>query len=152
MKHLTMGLSLGLLGLLLTGCSPQEMSLGPAESVPAASPPANGTVTVYYFHRTLRCISCLTIEKMARDTLRETYTQELAQGTIRWQPVDYWQDAALAKQFGVDSPTLVVAITEAGRIASYRRLDDTWALKGSPGAFHDMLVVAVNQAVRKQPA
>jgi len=107
-------------------------------------------VTVYYFHRTLRCMSCLSIEKMARETLQENYPQDVAKGTIRWQPVDYWQDAELAKRFGVDSPTLVVAVNGHGKIASYRRLDDTWSLKGDSKAFHAMLVGAVGEAMSKQ--
>jgi hypothetical protein len=147
MKHLAY-LALGLLPAISPGCSsPAALSGSPS---PVAAAPADAKVTVYYFHRTLRCISCLTIEKMAQDTLRQAYRRELAGGTVRWQSVDYWRDAALARRFGVESPTLVVTVNNHGKIASYRRLDDTWGLKGDSKAFHAMLVSAVNEAMSKQ--
>jgi hypothetical protein len=147
LRHLTY-LALALFPAVLLGCSSSSTISGSPS--PAAAVAGNEKVTVYYFHRTLRCISCLSIEKMARETLQENYPQDLAKGTIRWQPVDYWQDAELAKRFGVDSPTLVVTVNDHGKIASYRRLDDTWGLKGDSKAFHAMLVSAVTQAMSKQ--
>jgi len=150
MKHLTY-LALSLFPAALLGCSSSSAVSGSPS--PALASSGNEQVTVYYFHRTLRCISCLSIEKMARETLQENYPQDVANGTIRWQPVDYWQDTELAKRFGVDSPTLVVAVNDHGKIASYRRLDDTWSLKGDSKAFHTMLVKAVSEAMsRQQPA
>jgi hypothetical protein len=49
-------------------------------------------------------------------------------------------------------PVLVVAVHSDGKIASFRRLDESWALKGDPPAFREMLVAAVKEALRKQPA
>ena len=147
MKHLAY-LALSLFPAVFLGCSSSNAISGSPNPDVAAS--GNAKVTVYYFHRTFRCISCLSIEKMARETLQENYPQDVAKGTIRWQPVDYRQDAELAKRFGVDSPTLVVAVNGHGKIASYRRLDDTWSLKGDSKAFHTMLIGAVNEAMSKQ--
>lgn len=147
MKRLTY-MALSLFPAALLGCSSSSAISGSPNLAPAAV--GNEKVTVYYFHRTFRCISCLSIEKIARETLQENYPQDLANGTIRWQPVDYWQDAELAKRFGVDGPTLVVAINDHGKIASYRRLDETWGLKGDSKAFHAMLVNAVNEAMSRQ--
>lgn len=140
--------ALSLFAAVLLGCSSSSAISGSPSPAIAASD--NAKVTVYYFHRTFRCISCLSIEKMARETLQDNYPRDLAKGTIRWQAADYWQDAALAKRFGVDGPTLVVAVNDHGKIASYRRLDDTWGLKGDSKAFHAMLVDAVNEAMSRQ--
>ncbi len=147
MKHVAY-LVLSLFPAALLGCSsPNAISASPDSDAVDAG---NAKVTVYYFHRTYRCYTCLNIEKMAHETLQKTYPQELTNGTIRWQPVDYMQNVTLAQQFEVDFPTLVVAVNDKGKVSSFRRLDDTWDLKNDPKAFNEMLVGAVNEAVSKQ--
>ena len=135
---------LGLTCMLVAGCGTQ----GPGVDWAAAPAPAT-KVRVVYAHRTLRCVSCLLIEKLARETIQEEFAARLADGTMKWQTVDFWQDKQFADKYGVGSPTVVVITYVNGRQASYQRLDELWGLKMEGDRFRAVLKDAVGKAVRE---
>lgn len=45
-------------------------------------------VVAYYFHTTIRCATCLTIEERAGEVLGGTFAGEIADGLFRWQPIN----------------------------------------------------------------
>lgn len=87
-----------------TAAMPTERSTAPRKPVasqpskttsrPSTAPaavstrPSDGTVTVYYFHRTLRCPTCLRIEELARDAVQNGFSNEIAAGAVKWQVIN----------------------------------------------------------------
>jgi hypothetical protein len=63
---------------------------GPDKDVDSAETPAAGRsdetadvkVIAYYFHRTMRCPTCLSIEKQAREAIEIAYSEELRSGKL----------------------------------------------------------------------
>src|SRR4030067_1704226 len=47
-----------------------------------------GKVTAYYFHRTHRCRTCLTIEKYAQQALEHYFKKELSEKRLEFKPMD----------------------------------------------------------------
>ncbi|NLF42751.1 MAG: hypothetical protein GX587_08650 [Bacteroidales bacterium] len=45
-------------------------------------------IDVYYFHRTIRCMTCKKVEELATKTLQENFANETSKGTIRFTPVN----------------------------------------------------------------
>jgi ABC-type glycerol-3-phosphate transport system substrate-binding protein len=138
---------LGCMCLAAAGCS------GTAErdaSVdPAVAPSKNTKVGVIYMHRTLRCVSCLVIEKMASETVHDDFGGKLADGTVDWQTMDFWARKDLAQRYGVDAPTVVVITYAEGREKSFQRLDPLWDLKLQPEKFKEVVKAAVNKALQE---
>ena len=139
-----MAVVLGLTCLLIAGCGTQ----GPGVDWAAAPAPAT-KVRVVYAHRTLRCMSCLLIEKLARETVQEDFADRLTDGTMQWQTVDFWKDKPFADHYGVESPTVVIIVYADGRQASYQRLDELWGLKMDGDKFRAVLKDAVGKAFRE---
>ncbi len=147
MKFMASITLVGMAGFLLAGCD--QASPGPlgAPTVTAAKP-AN-KVVVYYAHRTFRCMSCLWIEKTARQTLEESFSKELASGRVEFQVVDYWVDTELAKRYDVQTVSVIVVNVSEGREISHANLAKVWSLKGDTRAFQAYVADGVRVALAK---
>ncbi|MGN0867049.1 MAG: nitrophenyl compound nitroreductase subunit ArsF family protein [Oligosphaeraceae bacterium] len=97
------------------GAAPEETAALPEQDV----------MTVYLFHGNQRCPTCQKFESLAREVLETEYARELAEGRIRFLPVNV-EDAANAhfiRDFGLTSESLVLS-TPSG----YRNLDKIWVV------------------------
>ncbi|MCX5685442.1 MAG: nitrophenyl compound nitroreductase subunit ArsF family protein [Planctomycetota bacterium] len=134
--------------LALLGCGSGAAYRGVAAD-PAPVPAKNTRVSVIYMHRTFRCISCLVMEKMARETVQQDFKAALADGTIQWQTQNFWQNEDIARRYGVESPTVVVVAYADGKEKLYQRLDQLWGLKSQPEKFKDAVKKAIEELLRE---
>jgi hypothetical protein len=65
-------------------------------------------VDVYYFHRTDRCMTCLSIEENTKNTLETYFANEMKDGTINFYSICYEDDdnTAAIEKYKVDAPAL----------------------------------------------
>jgi hypothetical protein len=71
--------------LACCGCQERQSNLvtAPSElSTQRKNDPADPTVTVYYFHRTARCFTCLSIETNAAQVVKDNFHQQIADGRL----------------------------------------------------------------------
>lgn len=96
----------------------------------------------YYFHRPLRCYSCLVLETNAERTIKEYFAQQMQDGQVVWMPVniDDPAAAALQQQFDVRSNGVVLARMENGVCTDSKRLDELWGLLNRTEVFSQYLV------------
>lgn len=106
-------------------------------------------MAVYYLHSTFRCETCSTIEKMTRELLDNSYSDELAAGKIQWIEDDFQENDALDKQFDVAASCVVVAKMKDGTGSDYKRLDKVWTLMKNPEAFNRYISDAINGYLKK---
>jgi len=112
-----------------------------------AKPTANDTaVLAYYFHRTLRCPSCLLMETTAAREIEEHFARQIQDGQVIWTSVNIEDPAAeaLRRQFDVRMNGLVLVQMENGVYKDSKRLDDLWGLLDHPDAFSKCLVDEIN--------
>ena len=83
---------------------------------------------VYYLHATFRCVTCNTIERMAREVVDQQFSDALADGAVEWQEADFQKNDALAKQFDVIASCVVVAKMRGDTVLDFKRLDEVWTL------------------------
>jgi hypothetical protein len=86
---------------------------------------------VLYLHGTSRCETCLDIERIAEETVREAFAKALAAGTVYWQSIDYDlpENAEYARVFKPSCPSLVLAAVLAdGQFGRHVTLGQTWDL------------------------
>lgn len=73
----------------------------------AASAPEKGDIIVYYFHTARRCVTCVNIEKLARNTVKEEFgdNKHIVFQSVNIEKKD---NQALAKKHKIGGSGLVV--------------------------------------------
>ncbi len=108
-------------------------------------------VDVYYFHRTTRCQTCMSIEKNTLELLNEEYKTELKSGLILFTSVEYETDSLhpLVKEYQIEGPTLLILHTQKGIVKSYDMTEAAfdYALS-NPAAFKKRLGDQINELFR----
>ncbi len=115
-----------LLFLFSTACQPNEESQSSrAMAQPAAQIGTAVTLEVLDFHTTHRCRTCVTIEKLTRETLDKHFADQQAEGTIIFRLInaDLEENLALAERYGAFGTTLILNL-EAGSESDYQDITD----------------------------
>lgn len=113
------------IAVMLSGC-------GEGAS-PSAQNPQTGPgkeIRIYYFHRTLRCPSCLKIESLAHETVKKFFPVELESGAVQWHAVnvDDEDKQHYVDAYGLSTQTLIVAEFSGGKQSRWKNLDKVWDL------------------------
>ena len=108
---------------------------GPADAS-ASQLPEDGLVA-YYFHGNVRCPTCRSIETQSHDAVTSRFADELADGRLVWQVVNYETpaDAHYVDEYEIVAPTVVLSQRHAGEQTEWRSLDRVWELVSDPPAF-----------------
>jgi hypothetical protein len=91
----------------LLGMSPVPTAVAVEKSLAADG---SQTVVAYSFHGTLRCSTCLLVEQGADKVIRETFPNELNDGSLAWRSVNIRlpENRHFAADFHVESWALVL--------------------------------------------
>jgi hypothetical protein len=82
-------------------------------------------VIVYYFHRTVRCESCLMVEALTAKAL-EQFTTELEHNVLRWRPVnlDEPESEHYMDEYQLWFNAVVLVRETDGRVISWKDLGE----------------------------
>lgn len=97
---------------------------------------AQPTVIAYYFHRTIRCVPCITVEAVTAETTEKAFHEQIADGRLMWMRINLDEDGGqeYEKQFGVARSALIVAkVGDRGEV-QYKELTKVWELFSDPDA------------------
>jgi uncharacterized protein YcfL len=77
---------------------------------PAQAVSTNGDVEVYYFHMTVRCVTCKTVEAEARKNVEMFYADQVKAGKISFTALNLEEATgkAMGDKLGVNSQTLLI--------------------------------------------
>ena len=77
---------------------------------PAPAVSKNGDVEVYYFHRTVRCVTCKTVEAEARKNVEMLYADQVKSGKISFTALNLEESTgkSMGDKLGVNSQTLLI--------------------------------------------
>jgi hypothetical protein len=77
---------------------------------PALAETNNGDVEVYYFHMTIRCVTCKTIEAEARKDIEMLYPEQFKSGKITFTALNIEEPAGqiTGERMGVNSQALLI--------------------------------------------
>ncbi len=109
-----------------------------AEPAPAvAAEPAGNTaprVIAYYFHRTLRCATCLLIEEQSREALELSHGEELDSGRLAWHAVNIEVpgNEHFEQEYGVEAAALVLVEMIGEQVTRWEILPEVWDLVEHP--------------------
>ncbi len=97
-----------------------------------------GSKTIaYYFHRTIRCPSCLAIEELSQQALREAFPRELANGSLVYRPVNVEApgNEHFEEDYDLDVQSLVLVRVDSGQRTDWKNLEAVWDLFEDYDAF-----------------
>jgi len=85
-------------------------------------------VVVMYFHRTQRCPTCKKMGGYAEEAVLQGFAQQVKDGTVEFHYVDFQDpnNAALAKGYKIEGPTLIVVKIVGGKAKEYKNLTEIW--------------------------
>jgi len=97
------------------------------------------TVIAYYFHPTIRCIACITVESIAAETIEEAFREQLADGRLVWMRINIDEEHSedYKKQFELLGSSLVIAKLDGGNNMQYKKLTKVWELLSQPQALSE---------------
>jgi hypothetical protein len=121
-----------------------------ADTPPAPAATAKGTneqVIAYYFHGTIRCETCLKIEKQAREAIERRFPVEVAEKCLVFKPVNYDkpENAHFLKDYKLPCPSLVVVRQKSGKDEKWKLLGETWEHVENPLKFNEYVEGAVEK-------
>jgi len=144
-------------GIMFSGCQQQNTAILPAtnniqapiensnisksvdlENITSDDSKQKPTVIAYYFHRTVRCPTCIAIEANAAKIIETNFQQQLADGSLTWLPfnLDDTGGEEYEKEFDLSFSTLVLAKRKDGNHTEYKKLEKVWQLIHDPEAFN----------------
>jgi len=99
--------------------------------------PLPNRVVVYYFHRTLRCDTCLKFEAYTDETLRSSFKKELDGGELEWRVVNLDEpgNEHFVDDYFITESSVVAVEFRLGEQADWTNLDAIWGLVGDKAAF-----------------
>lgn len=83
------------------------------------------TYTVYYFHPTARCESCINIENFTKELVTTKYTTPLAMKYVALNIEDK-ENEHFRKDFNLKFSSVVIVKTKKGETEKYKNLDSIW--------------------------
>ena len=122
------------------GQTGQTEVAGPESRVPGDMRPtpkepnqqAGHKLIAYYFHRTQRCRTCLTIEAYAEDVLKDAFPEALRTGQLEFRTVDLEEPANehFVADYELAASSLVLVAFQDGKQTEWRNLQRVWELVG----------------------
>lgn len=94
------------------------------------------TVIAYYFHRTIRCVACITVEATTASVIENSFQQQIADGRLMWMRVnlDDRDGSEYEEQFDISGSALVIAKAGNGNQLRHKTLTKVWELLSKPQA------------------
>lgn len=87
-------------------------------------------VTLYYFHGTIRCQTCLDMESNAKKVLETYFSSRVENGTLRWQVVniDLPENYHYVDEYIIMYNTLVIQSYKNDEAGEWKELWEAWDL------------------------
>jgi hypothetical protein len=103
-------------------------------------------VVAFYFHRTLRCHSCLQIEEWAKQAVESRFAEEIAAGLVEWRAVNIQEvgNEHFEKDYELTAQSLVLVRMKDGQPAEWKNLKAVWELLGDYGRFTEYVQTEVS--------
>jgi len=137
------------ISLVLVCCGCQEREAGTFSDLYRGQNGSNSrpTIMVYYFHRTARCPTCITIELNAHQVIQDHFLKQISDGRLMWMPINLDEPGGeeFEKEFDIGISTLVLAKILDGNRIEYKKLNRVWTLLRDQEGFSEYVTGEINE-------
>jgi hypothetical protein len=115
---------------------------------------ADRVVTIYYFHATKRCPTCLEIEGHAKEAIEDYYSNELENGLLEWEIINYedWGNKHFVDDYDLMYSSLILTERVNGTETKWKNLDSIWDLAWEREDFISYVRGKIDQYLYSQDA
>ena len=87
-------------------------------------------IVVYYFHKTARCPSCITLERVTRESVESAFEKELKNGRIKLISIDIdkKENEHFANDYNLEFQSVIISDVREGKERRWKKLDKVWKL------------------------
>lgn len=102
------------------------MAFPAAATATAASPP----VRLYYFHRDIRCTTCVALGDITAWVAEVAFRDDIADGELAFETVNYQApgNEHFVDEFDLEQPSAVLAACDGDSVTAWRNLERIWEL------------------------
>ena len=89
-------------------------------------------IVVYYFHRTMRCATCIKLEEYSDEAIKSGFNAQLKNGQLEWRIINI-EDAGnqhYENDYKLYSQSLVLVELQNGKQQRWKNLEKIWELVG----------------------
>jgi hypothetical protein len=97
----------------------------------------NRKVVVYYFHRTMRCATCIKLEEYSDEAIKSGFNAQLKNGKLEWKIINI-EDAGnehFEDDYQLYTQSLVIVEIRNGKQHRWKNLEKIWELVGTKEAY-----------------
>ena len=118
----------------------------PSEANLPAKEPAAEKVIVYYFHGTMRCMTCKKFEAFTNEALENNFSDAIASGILELRVVniDEPENKHFVDDYQLYTRSIVVVRIQNGRELEWKNLDKIWDLVKDKALFMDYVTGKIN--------
>ena len=110
-------------------------------------------ILVYYFHNTFRCLTCLTMENMAEEMIRDEFSADLETGILAWRSVNLQEPEFehFALRYDLDGPSVVMVEWGDDKESRWKNLKRIWELADLPDEYREYVRQELNAYLNDKP-
>jgi hypothetical protein len=99
-------------------------------------------IIVYYFHRTVRCETCIEIENLTLETVEEAFEKELSTGTIEIKVINMEEDvnSHFTKEYKLNVQSVIISDMAVSNEIRWKNLDKIWDYVSDKQEFKEYII------------
>ncbi len=143
-RAVTIVIAVCLVGLAILECSKPRTA---ADESKAAKTEGDATVytekgwklVAYYFHGTIRCPTCLSIEKQSKETVETEFGDLVKEGKVVFLSLNYDEpeNGHFQDDYKLTAQSLVLSLRNNGKEVKWKNLPEVWEHVDNPPAFRE---------------
>ncbi len=108
-------------------------------------------VEVLYFHATLRCHGCLTIEENINKSINNLFEEQLKDSVLTSSSLDFLQpeNEHYQDDYKFDSQTLILSLKKNGKEVKWKNLDKIWDYYSDFPKFQEYIKEEINAFLKE---
>jgi hypothetical protein len=111
----------------------------PSMAAKTANQAHQSKIIAYYFHGTVRCVTCRKIESLSHDVVASDFAEPLKAGQLGWQVVNVElpENQHFIRDYQLVTKSLVLVKYEDGKQVGYKNLQKIWTYISNEPTFRD---------------
>ncbi len=103
-------------------------------------------LNIYYFHTLHRCHSCTTIEKLTKEAVQQTFSEDIKAGAIKFNVINVEKESNkhFVEDYKIYTKSVIISEVIDGTEKRWKNLDKVWTLLRNPEKFKHYIIAEIN--------